>query len=213
MVPLEVLAVYEKKLREATIAVQDRLFLQTKEVIEGESFVRTLARKNLMQEQPNQIREAMIKGYVEMSHINLMIASECLHAEYEAQHMVERLVSGDDTLNVKRGDVFFADLSPVIGSEQGGTRPVLIIQNDIGNRFSPTVIIAAITAQIQKAKLPTHVEINAEKYGFERDSVILLEQVRTIDKSRLTDRITQLDHAVMEKVDGALMISLGLVKF
>jgi len=94
MVPLEVLAVYEKKLREATIAVQDRLFLQTKEVIEGESFVRSLARKNLMQEQPNQIREAMMKGYVEMSHINLSIASECLQAEYEAQHTVERLVSG-----------------------------------------------------------------------------------------------------------------------
>ena len=102
---------------------------------------------------------------------------------------------------VKRGDVFFADLSPVVGSEQGGTRPVLIIQNDIGNRFSPTVIIAAITAQIQKAKLPTHVEINAKKYGFERDSVILLEQLRTIDKSRLTDRITQLDAQLMEKVD------------
>lgn len=114
---------------------------------------------------------------------------------------------------VKRGDVFFADLSPVVGSEQGGTRPVLIIQNDIGNRFSPTVIIAAITAQIQKAKLPTHVEINAKKYGFERDSVILLEQLRTIDKSRLTDRITQLDEALMEKVDTALAISLGLVKF
>ncbi|KGR86062.1 MULTISPECIES: type II toxin-antitoxin system PemK/MazF family toxin [Lysinibacillus] len=114
---------------------------------------------------------------------------------------------------VKRGDVFFADLSPVVGSEQGGTRPVLIIQNDIGNRFSPTVIIAAITAQIQKAKLPTHVEIDAKKYGFERDSVILLEQLRTIDKSRLTDRITQLDDALMEKVDVALAISLGLVKF
>ena len=114
---------------------------------------------------------------------------------------------------VKRGDVFFADLSPVIGSEQGGTRPVLIIQNDIGNRFSPTVIIAAITAQIQKAKLPTHVEIDAKKYGFERDSVILLEQLRTIDKSRLTDRITQLDEALMEKVDISLAISLGLVKF
>ena len=114
---------------------------------------------------------------------------------------------------VKRGDVFFADLSPVIGSEQGGTRPVLIIQNDIGNRFSPTVIIAAITAQIQKAKLPTHVEIDAKKYGFERDSVILLEQLRTIDKSRLTDRITQLDSELMEKVDIALGISLGLVKF
>lgn len=122
-------------------------------------------------------------------------------------------LAGDDNLIVKRGDVFFADLSPVVGSEQGGTRPVLIIQNDIGNRFSPTVIIAAITAQIQKAKLPTHVEINAKKYGFERDSVILLEQLRTIDKSRLTDRITQLDEPLMEKVDIALAISLGLVKF
>jgi mRNA interferase MazF len=116
-------------------------------------------------------------------------------------------------LIVKRGDVFFAELSPVVGSEQGGTRPVLVIQNDIGNRFSPTVIIAAITAQIQKAKLPTHVEINAKKYGFERDSVILLEQLRTIDKSRLTDKITQLDDELMEKVDEALEISVGLVKF
>ena len=116
-------------------------------------------------------------------------------------------------LIVKRGDVFFADLSPVVGSEQGGTRPVLIIQNDIGNRFSPTVIIAAITAQIQKAKLPTHVEIDAKKYGFERDSVVLLEQLRTIDKSRLTDRITHLDDELIEKVDIALEISLGLIKF
>lgn len=90
---------------------------------------------------------------------------------------------------------------------------MLVIQNDIGNRFSPTVIIAAITAQIQKAKLPTHVEINAKKYGFERDSVILLEQLRTIDKSRLTDKITQLDESLMEKVDEALEISVGLVKF
>jgi mRNA interferase MazF len=88
-----------------------------------------------------------------------------------------------------------------------------VIQNDIGNRFSPTVIIAAITAQIQKAKLPTHVEIDAKKYGFERDSVILLEQLRTIDKSRLTDKITQLDDSLMEKVDEALEISVGLVKF
>lgn len=114
---------------------------------------------------------------------------------------------------IKRGDVFFADLSPVVGSEQGGTRPVLVIQNDIGNRFSPTVIIAAITAQIQKAKLPTHVEIDAERYHFERDSVILLEQVRTIDKSRLTDKITQLDEFLMEQVDQALEVSFGLVKF
>lgn len=114
---------------------------------------------------------------------------------------------------VKRGDVYFADLSPVVGSEQGGTRPVLVIQNDIGNRFSPTVIVAAITAQIQKAKLPTHVEIDAKKYGFERDSVILLEQIRTIDKSRLTDKITRIDLEMMEKVNEAIKISLGLVDF
>jgi mRNA interferase MazF len=109
--------------------------------------------------------------------------------------------------------VYFADLSPVVGSEQGGVRPVLIIQNDIGNRFSPTVIVAAITAQIQKAKLPTHVEIDAKKYGFERDSVILLEQIRTIDKQRLTDKITHLDDEMMERVDEALQISLGLIDF
>ncbi|MBE7099637.1 MULTISPECIES: type II toxin-antitoxin system endoribonuclease NdoA [Bacillus cereus group] len=114
---------------------------------------------------------------------------------------------------VKRGDVYFADLSPVVGSEQGGVRPVLVIQNDIGNRFSPTVIVAAITAQIQKAKLPTHVEIDAKKYGFERDSVILLEQIRTIDKQRLTDKITHLDEVMMVRVDEALQISLGLIDF
>ncbi|MDA2502827.1 type II toxin-antitoxin system endoribonuclease NdoA [Bacillus cereus] len=114
---------------------------------------------------------------------------------------------------VKRGDVHFADLSPVVGSEQGGVRPVLVIQNDIGNRFSPTVIVAAITAQIQKAKLPTHVEIDAKKYGFERDSVILLEQIRTIDKQRLTDKITHLDEVMMIRVDEALQISLGLIDF
>lgn len=111
---------------------------------------------------------------------------------------------------IKRGDVYFADLSPVVGSEQGGVRPVLILQNNIGNRFSPTVIVAAITAQIQKAKLPTHVEIDAKKYGFERNSVILLEQIRTLDKQRLTDKITQLDDEMMKKIDHALQISLGL---
>jgi mRNA interferase MazF len=116
-------------------------------------------------------------------------------------------------LIVKRGDVYFADLSPVVGSEQGGVRPVLVLQNDIGNRFSPTVIVAAITAQIQKAKLPTHVEIDAKRYGFERDSVILLEQIRTIDKQRLTDKITHLDDEMMEKVDEGLQVSLGLIDF
>ncbi|MBR7554635.1 type II toxin-antitoxin system PemK/MazF family toxin [Allobacillus sp. GCM10007491] len=112
---------------------------------------------------------------------------------------------------VKRGDVFYADLTPVVGSEQGGVRPVLIIQNNIGNRFSPTVIVAAITAQIQKAKLPTHVEIDAEKYHFEKNSVILLEQIRTIDKQRLTDKLTTLDEFLMNQVDEALQISLGLI--
>lgn len=116
-------------------------------------------------------------------------------------------------MNVKRGDVYFADLSPVVGSEQGGFRPVLIIQNDIGNRFSPTVIVAAITAQIQKAKLPTHVEIQAQEYGLERDSVILLEQIRTIDKQRLTDKITHLDDDIMSRVNESLQISLGLIEF
>ncbi|HET7579595.1 MAG TPA: type II toxin-antitoxin system PemK/MazF family toxin [Bacillales bacterium] len=114
---------------------------------------------------------------------------------------------------VKRGDVYFADLSPVVGSEQGGVRPVLIIQNDIGNRFSPTVIVAAITAQIQKAKLPTHVEIDSKRYGFDRDSVILLEQIRTIDKQRLTDKITHLDDEMMKRVEDALQISLGMIDF
>ncbi|WP_088809187.1 MULTISPECIES: type II toxin-antitoxin system PemK/MazF family toxin [unclassified Listeria] len=113
---------------------------------------------------------------------------------------------------IKRGDVYYADLSPVVGSEQGGVRPVLIIQNDIGNRFSPTVIVAAITAKIQKAKLPTHIEAT-KKHGFDRDSVILLEQVRTIDKQRLTDKITHLDDELMDKVNRALEISLGIVEF
>ncbi|MBB6633496.1 type II toxin-antitoxin system PemK/MazF family toxin [Cohnella thailandensis] len=114
---------------------------------------------------------------------------------------------------VKRGDVFYADLSPVVGSEQGGVRPVLVIQNDIGNRFSPTVIVAAITAQIQKAKLPTHVEIDSKLHGLDRDSVVLLEQIRTIDKQRLTDKITHLDEEMMRKVDDALLISVGLIEF
>lgn len=113
-------------------------------------------------------------------------------------------------MTVQRGEVYFADLSPVVGSEQGGIRPVLVIQNNIGNKFSPTIIVAAITAQIQKAKLPTHVEIKAKDHGLERNSVILLEQVRTLDKQRLTDRITQLDESTMEKIDHALEISLGL---
>ncbi|MDR1774748.1 MAG: type II toxin-antitoxin system PemK/MazF family toxin [Clostridioides sp.] len=112
---------------------------------------------------------------------------------------------------IKRGDLFYADLSPVVGSEQGGVRPVLVIQNDVGNKYSPTVIIAAITSQINKAKLPTHVEIKAYKYGLNKDSVILLEQIRTIDKKRLREKIGLLDEPLMLNVEIGLQVSLGLV--
>ena len=115
------------------------------------------------------------------------------------------------TMVVKRGDIFYADLSPVIGSEQGGIRPVIIIQNDIGNRYSPTVIVAAITSQINKAKLPTHVEISSEEYGLNRDSVVLLEQVRTLDKKRLKEKIGHMPEEDMRKVNKALLISLNLI--
>ena len=114
------------------------------------------------------------------------------------------------SLNVKRGDIFYADLSPVVGSEQGGVRPVIIIQNDIGNRYSPTVIVAAITSQINKAKLPTHVEISSEEYGLNRDSVVLLEQIRTLDKKRLKEKIGHMTEDDMKKVNKSLLISLNL---
>lgn len=111
---------------------------------------------------------------------------------------------------IKRGDMYYADLSPVVGSEQGGVRPVLIVQNDIGNKYSPTVIAAAITSQINKAKLPTHIEISAQEYGLQKDSVILLEQIRTIDKKRLREKIGHLDDDLMDKVNDAIGISFGL---
>ena len=112
--------------------------------------------------------------------------------------------------SVKRGDIFYADLSPVVGSEQGGMRPVLIVQNDVGNRYSPTVIAAAITSQQNKARLPTHIEIEARTYGLSKNSVVLLEQVRTLDKRRLRERMGCLDEKAMQRVDGAIAISLGL---
>jgi len=111
---------------------------------------------------------------------------------------------------IKRGDIYYADLSPVVGSEQGGVRPVLIVQNNVGNKFSPTVIAAAITSQINKAKMPTHIEIGAADYGLSKDSVILLEQVRTIDKKRLKERIGHLNENLMNRVNEAIEISLGL---
>ncbi len=115
-------------------------------------------------------------------------------------------------MEIARGDIFFADLSPVVGSEQGGVRPVLIIQNDVGNRFSPTVIVAAITSQIAKAQLPIHVELTEEDHDLDRDSVVLLEQIRTIDKRRLREKIAQLGPETMRKIDRALIISLGLTE-
>ena len=113
-------------------------------------------------------------------------------------------------MNVRRGDIYYADLSPVVGSEQGGLRPVLIIQNDVGNRYSPTVIAAAITSKMSKTKLPTHIDVYADRVGLQKDSVILLEQIRTIDKRRLKEKMGHLEEDVMERVNTAIVISFGL---
>ena len=115
-------------------------------------------------------------------------------------------------MEIKRGDVFYADLNPVIGSEQGGIRPVLVVQNDIGNHYSPTTIVAAVTSRIKRAKMPTHVELPASKGYLAMDSVVLLEQVRTIDRSRLREKACVLDEETLEKVDRALEISFGLIE-
>ena len=113
-------------------------------------------------------------------------------------------------MTIKRGEIYYADLSPVVGSEQGGVRPVLIIQNDIGNRYSPTVIAAAITSQREKTKLPTHIQVNADGCGLAKDSIVLLEQVRTIDKRRLKEKMGSLDNRSMDMVNQALSVSFGL---
>lgn len=111
---------------------------------------------------------------------------------------------------IHRGDIFYADLSPVVGSEQGGVRPVLIVQNDVGNRHSPTVIAAAITSQTNKARLPTHIELSGQSCGLSRDSVVLLEQIRTIDKKRLKEHMGRIDEGLMNRIDGAIAVSFGL---
>ena len=123
--------------------------------------------------------------------------------------MGPRSVSAVD-LSVKRGDIFYADLSPVVGSEQGGVRPVLIVQNDTGNRHSPTVIAAAITSQTGKARLPTHISVAPLSYGLPKNSLVLLEQIRTLDKKRLREKMGRLDEPVMDKVDAAIAVSFGL---
>lgn len=120
-------------------------------------------------------------------------------------------VKGVKLVLVKRGELYYADLSPVVGSEQGGIRPILIVQNDIGNKYSPTVIAAAITSKLNKAKLPTHIELASSEYGLEKDSVVLLEQIRTIDKVRLKEKIGELSELKMMQVNKAMMISLGVI--
>ncbi len=115
-------------------------------------------------------------------------------------------------MTIKRGELYYADLSPVVGSEQGGIRPVLVVQNDVGNKYSPTVIAAAVTSKINKAKLPTHIELSSNMYGLQKDSVILLEQIRTLDKRRLKERIGELSPSTMNRVDKAILISLGFEK-
>ncbi len=114
-------------------------------------------------------------------------------------------------MNVKRGDIYYADLSPVVGSEQGGVRPVLIVQNDVGNKYSPTVIAAAITSQQDKSKMPTHINVDGDSCGLSKDSVVLLEQVRTIDKQRLKERMGNLSVSDMNKINKALNVSFGLI--
>ena len=113
-------------------------------------------------------------------------------------------------MSVKRGDIYYADLSPVVGSEQGGLRPVLIIQNDVGNKYSPTVIAAAITSRLGKTRLPTHIDIYADKVGLSKDSVVLLEQIRTLDKRRLKEKMGHLDDGVMREVNSAIAVSFGI---
>ena len=126
----------------------------------------------------------------------------------ERAHVQERF--GKAKMSVKRGDIYYADLSPVVGSEQGGLRPVLIIQNDIGNKYSPTVIAAAITSRLGKTRLPTHIDIYADKVGLAKDSVVLLEQIRTLDKRRLKEKMGHLDDGIMAEVNSAIAVSFGL---
>ena len=120
------------------------------------------------------------------------------------------MITESDNVTVKRGDIYYADLSPVVGSEQGGLRPVLIVQNDVGNKYSPTVIAAAITSKLGKTRLPTHIDVYAEKVGLQRDYVVLLEQIRTIDKRRLKEKMGHLDDHMMQAVDEAITVSFGL---
>ena len=136
---------------------------------------------------------------------------ECLDSAAAGKISAEiNFLESEHFMTVRRGDIYYADLSPVIGSEQGGLRPVLIVQNDVGNKYSPTVIAAAITSQIGKTRLPTHIDVTADRFGLSKDSVILLEQIRTIDKQRLKEKMGHLDDNVMKRVNDAIGVSFGL---
>ncbi len=136
-------------------------------------------------------------------------ASEVLFRQNTHTIIREESERGSEKMEVRRGELYYADLSPVQGSEQGGIRPVLILQNDVGNKYSPTVIAGAVTSRLCKAKLPTHIEIKGGRFGITKDSVVLLEQLRTLDKKRLKNKIGKIDESTMERVNRALLISLG----
>jgi len=137
--------------------------------------------------------------------------AECIPVPLSGKNNItEHAEKGITEMIIRRGDIFYADLSPVVGSEQGGVRPVLIVQNDVGNKYSPTVIAAAITSKLGKTKLPTHIDVFADRVGLQKDSVILLEQIRTIDKRRLGEKMGHLDEELMTAVDDAITISFGL---
>ena len=139
-----------------------------------------------------------------------ILCNSCIKIFREGKNISKQIIWSVKALNIRRGDIYYADLSPVVGSEQGGVRPVLIVQNNVGNRFSPTVIAAAITSQQSKANLPTHIPLHADSSGLAKDSVVLLEQVRTIDKKRLKEKMGSIDESAMNEINNAISISFGL---
>ncbi len=168
--------------------------------------VKCAAEHNASARSKKEKKNELIAGYKIAAELNLEYAEMCFEADNQAFRLCEEKLS----VICKRGEIFYADLSPVVGSEQGGIRPVLIVQNNIGNKYSPTVIVAAITSKMNKAKMPTHIEIDAKDYGLSKDSVILLEQIRTLDKRRLKEKIGVADKRVMDEVNEALAVSFGL---
>lgn len=205
--------------KKVVINLPNTLYNEINEIIKKDSQKRSeFFREAIIlyiEERKKQIKmDEMKKGYIEMANINRDYAEQGFEQDVKDLKNYEAMLSEsdfpNDTRDSKRGDIFYADLSPVVGSEQGGIRPVIVIQNNIGNKYSPTVIIAAITSQINKAKLPTHVEISSEDYGLNKDSVVLLEQIRTLDKRRLKEKIGHMIDEDMKKVDTAILVSMAL---